>query len=561
MPLFFMDPRRFIKRDLRFLNSFYSCQEMKARDVTKERRAIEKALLSDSLDFSGAYLTICDLRDLVQTHPHILRSETVQGLRGLLTNMRFADQTQSFFLYREAADALASIIVRNAPGPLARQAVAALRSVLGKAVGHAQRAAAHALGSLPLAIQGPEMPAEALEDIPQASWQDIVREHGVVDPDSSVRFGRSLAFSADGQGALLVFKLVRAEHSLQHAHQEVAWMEHFHSEGYSFPVRFNVPVPIRVRGSYVFKLRNVRLRIPETADLHPEGYAIGFIADKDYFNYPNEHQAEKRLTGEAFREVVFRNAWLLGRLTSLGIAHSAAVPLFHNRVQRNRRADRGLYEWPRGGRLDRWLESCRHPNVGLTGIRDFEHLISLNGSGRKLYHLVGSQILSLLLLTGSYFRHKDIGRIGLDERGHPIDARALFDELFLRELVDGIFLRYYEGFVGTQFSGEVPLDTSALAFRMIEEMGVDRHMEEVLRVADQKEMSEEEFRRFLAARGHPESEAEGLRRGMEDITVHTGPHLGGFNERISLPELVESVGTISALCIAGSYCVGSGLHI
>jgi hypothetical protein len=88
---------------------------------------------------------------------------------------------------------------------------------------------------------------------------------------------------------------------------------------------------------------------------------------------------------------------------------------------------------------------------------------------------------------------------------------------------------------------------------MIEAMGVDRHMEEVLRVADQMEMSDESFKAFLKSRGYSEDDIKVLKKGVEDVTVYTGPHLGGFNERISIPELTESVGAMSALCIAGRY--------
>jgi hypothetical protein len=88
---------------------------------------------------------------------------------------------------------------------------------------------------------------------------------------------------------------------------------------------------------------------------------------------------------------------------------------------------------------------------------------------------------------------------------------------------------------------------------MIEEMGVDRYMEEILRVVDQKEMSDEGFRKFLGERGYSEDQMRGFKKGVEDITIYTGPHLGGFNERISLPELIESVETMSALCIVGRY--------
>ena len=88
---------------------------------------------------------------------------------------------------------------------------------------------------------------------------------------------------------------------------------------------------------------------------------------------------------------------------------------------------------------------------------------------------------------------------------------------------------------------------------MIDEMGVDRHMEEILRAVDQQQMTDQEFSKFLGERGYSENEIKDFKRGDEDITLYTGPHLGGFNERISLPELTEFVGTISALCIAGRY--------
>ena len=256
---------------------------------------------------------------------------------------------------------------------------------------------------------------------------------------------------------------------------------------------------------------------------------------------------------EEIETVIFRNAWLLGKLTSLGIVHSAPIPLFHNRVQRHRRRDHGFYEWPRAGRLDGWLASCFYSKMGVTGIRDFEHLIGFKGLSRRLYIHMGAHFLSLLLVAGSYFRNKDRTRIGLDTQGRPVDARNLFDKPFLNKLIQGIFLSYYHGFVGTEFFGEIPLNPEALGSRMIDEMGVDRHMEEILRVADQREMTNGTFRNFLESKGYSHQEIKTFKKGAEDITIQSGPHLGGFNERISLPELIESVASMSALCIAGRY--------
>jgi hypothetical protein len=385
-------------------------------------------------------------------------------------------------------------------------------------------------------------------------WDQMLKERGVPIDGAPTNIGRSLVVAAGEENRVLVVKLARKEDSLKNIYREAAWMEHLHSEGYSFPVRFNIPRAVRIKGSHVFILENLPKTTTERSDIHPDGYAISFIAHKDYFAYPNEHRAERRLTIEGFRDVMFRNAYLLGCLTLSGLVHAAPIPLFHNRVQRDRRADRGLYEWPRRGRLDRWLDSCRYPNFGVTGLRDFEHLTALNGLSQKLHHYIGTQIFSLLLVTGSYFRYKDRARVGHDGQGNPVDARDLFDKPLLRELIEGILHGYYHGFVGTELTGDVPVDFDELSSRMIEEMGVDRYMEEVLRVVDQRQMSDERFTAFLAERGYAADQIRGLKRGAEDITLCTGPHLGGFNERISLPEIIEAVETMSALCIAGRYC-------
>ena len=134
-----------------------------------------------------------------------------------------------------------------------------------------------------------------------------------------------------------------------------------------------------------------------------------------------------------------------------------------------------------------------------------------------------------------------------------MDARELFDESFFEELIRGIFFRYYKGFSGKAFHGEMPVDFNELACRMIEEMGVDHNMEEILRVDEQREMTDLLFKNFLADNGYSENGLEDLKRGERDITVHTGPHLGGFNQRISLPELIRFLAIAAALCVVGRY--------
>jgi hypothetical protein len=237
----------------------------------------------------------------------------------------------------------------------------------------------------------------------------------------------------------------------------------------------------------------------------------------------------------------------------MGIFHDALIPLFHNRTQRGRRDDQGAYEWVRGGRLDRWLHSCEHPNIGVSGVRDFEHLQALDGRNSRPYRSMGKHFVSLLLMTGSYFRKKDPGRMGLEKDGRPVDARGLFEKRVLMDTISGIFHNYYNGFTGTHFRDGVPFDLIALTARMIAEMGVDRHMEEIVRVADQQALTDREFRSFLIGRGVAEEKINSLPRGVADVVIHSGPHLGDFNSRISLPELIEFTASAAAVCVAGKY--------
>jgi hypothetical protein len=158
--------------------------------------------------------------------------------------------------------------------------------------------------------------------------------------------------------------------------------------------------------------------------------------------------------------------------------------------------DQGRYQWFRSGRLDQWLDSCKFPNLGLSGLRDFEHLAPFGGDSRSLYRHIGSHLLSLLLVTGSHFRCRDKTKLGLDENGQPVDARDLFDRQLLMSIVLGIFENYYFGFTGKAANGLLPVNLAHLTDRMIEEMGVDRHMTELLRRADQRHMNDVDFSIF-----------------------------------------------------------------
>ena len=120
-------------------------------------------------------------------------------------------------------------------------------------------------------------------------------------------------------------------------------------------------------------------------------------------------------------------------------------------------------------------------------------------------------------------------------------------------MIRDIFHGYYAGFTGRPPVAALPVDLDRLTGRMIEEMGVDSYMTELLRQADQKALTDGEFFGFLMERGYSAEQLKGLKRGEKDILISSGPHLGDFNRQISLPELITGVAAMSAVCIAGRF--------
>jgi hypothetical protein len=527
---------------------------LKDREIEMDS-AHEKTVLTDgNYDFSAKYLAAAHVHGLAREQPERIGPGTIAGLENLFYNRAVSGQTQAYFLLREAAGALCSLLARFPHDASAHEAHHAVMNLLGRTTGHAQRAAAESLGGLSFAIRGPSILPATQREIPVIGWRAFLKETRIACTGTPRFMGRSLVVKTADPARLLVVKLAGSKDNPDSLLKESIWLHHLGQIKETFSVRFHVPGVVSVGNGSLFRLTDLPVPDAERKNLHVKGFAIAFLAHPDYFNYPNQGDPRRRLDPEAFLETVCRNAFLFGRLTGRGMIHEAPVPLFHNRVQGPRRNDRGVYLWQRGGRLDQWLGSCMYPNFGCSGIRDFEHLEAFQGPARSAYSSMGAQLLSLLLVTGSYFRMKEKRKMGLNPDGRPVDARALFHKPLLVSIIRGIFEHYYRGFVEKPFTGPLPLDVPGLADRMVDEMGVDRYMEEILRVVDQREMTEKAFVDFLVGRRVPLVEAMRMKKGERDIILLTGPHLGGFNQRISLPELTEAVGTMAALCIYGRYC-------
>jgi hypothetical protein len=496
--------------------------------------------------FINIFTALQNLNTAAADRPEMIGPQTVAALARLLEDRGFENQQKAYFYYLRAAEILVQRAVGRPRSRIADAALNTLQTSLYRNHGPALQAVADSLCQLPLNVRGPAVEPLASLQTPRVDCHELAARHTLKICGEPAWFGRSMAYrlSSPHEKYLLVIKLARKNDRIAALRKEARWLMFLQGSMVGRPRGFDIPKLLCVDNNCVFRLKLAGRR---AGWLHPQKMAIGFLAPGTYFKYPNNPATT---APEPFNAIMCRNAWLLGWLAAQGIVHTDPIALFHNRVQAHRRDDNGRYQWFRAGRLDRWLASCDYPNLGPSGIRDFEHLIAFNGANRDLYGHMGNHLLGLLLLAGSYFRNRNRSAVGFGANGEPYDVRRLFEPRLFRQIADGILHNYYEGFTGQKLHRRWPFDLERLVQRLIEEMGIDRHMLEVLRVADQREMSEPEFKDYLHRHGMASTN---LKPGVRDIEIFSGPHLGAFNRPISVPELIAAVRAVTALCMLGRY--------
>ncbi|WP_432737948.1 SidJ-related pseudokinase [Maridesulfovibrio sp. FT414] len=503
--------------------------------------------LSPDREFSAAYMDMRNLRTLLQNSPDFADDYIVHAVWDILMEERYGSQRMSQLLYRECAKALAAVGQGCSDMDLSHKALHLQIQAASTCKKYPAIEASGGLGVLPFAIDLPESPEPFSGAAPSIRWEQLLKSAGAI--EDPVFSGRSAVMRTEKADQIFSVKILRKGEDPQGLHLEGRWMQRLQEDARQCPVRFDCPQPCTVEGQIVFRIEGLPDVRPE--NLHDELYAMAYHAHSDYFVYPNDDRVDRRCNAEDMLEIMGRNAYILGWLAGRGIVHDAPIPLFHNRVQATRRTDEGVYEWRRFGRLDRWLDSCRYPNFGLSGLRDFEHLQVMKPGRDSFYWAIGSHFMSILLVLGSWFRAGQPDLCGLDENGEPVDARHLFDaELFEQAIIE-CFRRYYHGFTGMQYKNEIDLHVPELVQAMIDKMGIDRHMFEFMRVVDQDILEDGEFRKYLIKCGMAPEKAMTIEKGCEDIPLTTGPHLGDFNSTISLPEIIEWSAMAAGCCVAG----------
>lgn len=515
----------------------------------------ENQLLNEQIDFSAAYLAVQYLFSHIKKSRYSITKQTIKALLSVIQLKRFDAQKQVFFLCKEAASSLIHISA-DIRHPLSGYIILELQNQLLSSSGRRHRAISEALGSLPVKIMGPDIEKTNQLDMLELTFDSFLSHCKKLDSSTFQWHGRTLRYDIE-YGKIACIKFAKSKENVTELQKEIYWLNFLKENPPCRHSDFRIPIPVCSKDKYIFKLTHLPNDIFNNNALYKEHIAIAFIAEKEYFHYPNEPGFFKDHK-ESIKEIFQRNAWLLGKLTSKGIIHTALIPLFHNQVQQSRREDQGIYRWEQGGRLDKWLESCRYPNFAKSGLRDFEHLESINDT-KQIRHFIGEHILGFVLVMGSYFRNKSPQKKGLDNKGLPLDMRNLFDKSLFIDLFTDVVRFYYQGVTG------IPLKTLHLFFNeelidcLIENMGIDHHMEEILRIQDQNNMSDSDFNQFLFSRGYLKSEKDPVHKGEKDIVLNTGPHLGGFNQLISVPELIDFLFCLSSLCISDRYIMENGL--
>jgi hypothetical protein len=502
---------------------------------------LEKRLRRLSGAFAGAYMAAGDAHAFIAAHPCAVSETLVHTLADMLADSRHRTQSQCLQLYRRIADALVSAM-SLAPDPnVGRHCFHRLHRLARSGRGALLRALAEAASALPLDF--PHIAREHPGRIspPRIALRDMCARFGIDRPEGFRQMGRSLVAAHGDRSRTVVIKVGGSGEDARRLLSEYHWMHWLAAWNSPSGQSFGVPEPVACNGHPLVRLTGA----PRC------GAALVYIAPPGYFHYPNTHHAGKRPPPERLFDIMERNAVLLGELMASGLCHDAPIPLFHNRIQGHRRDDAGRYLWEHGGRLDQWLASCRYPNFGASGLRDFEHLRPLNGQTRSIHRSIGEHLLSLVLVVGAYFRAAVPGCRGMDGDGRPVDVRHQFDRELFQELIVRSWAGYFRGFAGSAPGSPVPHlpHIPSLVDDLVEAMGVDRHMEEVFRRDDQCGLDDGAFYRVLIDRGMTADAARGIRKGDADIRLMSGPHLGAFNGTISVPALIDFLAAAATLCI------------
>jgi hypothetical protein len=345
-------------------------------------------------------------------------------------------------------------------------------------------------GERPLRLSPALAPSPNDESIKTIELESLLSSHGAC---SLTRMGRTLVALSE-KGRLAIKLCMREGDEIRLLH-EARMQKHLQGLGLSS----RLPQPL----GGLFRIEGLPSWIEAELGI-PHACAICYIAGSDYFQYIND----PALSEEEMKIGMASCAEDLARLAGIGMIHTSLIPLFHNR-ERTTGGD-CTYHWNRklAGRLDNWLESCRFPNLRLSGIADLEHIeLHSQISSQALQAYAGEHLFSMSLVLGCYFCR-----------------RGSLDQKAMSRAIKDCFKRYYRALTRSKPGPlDVGIDWDHLACRMAEEMAAEH-----------------------ASNG---------------TNTPGGPHLGMHNGPFPIPELLRAVhiaSTFAVLELQARYQTGAG---
>jgi len=221
--------------------------------MQKDLVASENYLLNSCMDFSATYMAVSMLEHGLNENISLASSKTVSALYNVILKKVHFFQRQSYFLYRKAANTLSFLASACEDPGLSAESIKRLKQIVADSDGPSHRAAAEALGSLPLKIKGPSLKEQGMNQVTSIRWDDFCRKTGLNADCDMKCIGRSLVFSV-AKDLLFVIKLSRSESESIALNREALWMEYLQTVKHEFPVKFDIPTPFRFKEVYLFKL-------------------------------------------------------------------------------------------------------------------------------------------------------------------------------------------------------------------------------------------------------------------------------------------------------------------
>jgi len=309
-----------------------------------------------------------------------------------------------------------------------------------------------------------------------------------------VKYGRTLVFDLK-DGRKLAVKFGDDPAKLRY---EADWMKFLSELKKQAGLESEIPVPEKVNNKSIIKLR-------APPRMESENCMI-YTVSENYFKYIDDTS----LSLKEFSEAMAKNAGDLARLAKHGIFHTDLISLFHNEEQKR------IYFWniesDGAGRLDKWLDVTRYPNIRVSGLADFEHLkyfkeLDLYGKPpvpddrqepENLQYNIGKTLFKLWLESGRYFRYKGL-------------LNGKNSEAVKETVRESVFNAFWTEFTESGFKPDT--DFAAVTGEMVKYMGADRWIYQT-------------NNREAALKNRKPAFFKGLTEERKEEYIHLGPYNG-----------------------------------